>query len=376
MPAHILCVAGARPNFVKIAPILSALAQNPRFSFKLVHTGQHYDDKLSKVFFDELGIQRPDISLDIGSGSHAVQTAEIMKRFEPVLVAEKPQGVLVVGDVNSTIGCAIVAAKTMLSEPFRFRGAVRRRPVSIHVEAGLRSFDDDMPEEVNRKLTDAISDLLYVSEPSGLENLRREGVAEERMAFVGNVMIDTLLAARERAQRSNILDTLGLPPRGYGLVTLHRPSNVDDPKMLAQLLAVLDDVARRVPLVFPVHPRTHARLVEAGVTLDPVRWRVTEPIGYLDFLRLTSSARIVLTDSGGIQEETTVLGVPCVTLRDNTERPVTVTEGTNRLAGTDPAAIRAAVKEALAAPPVGRVPKLWDGQAATRIVEHMAGLFG
>jgi UDP-N-acetylglucosamine 2-epimerase (non-hydrolysing) len=376
MPAHILCVAGARPNFVKIAPLLTALEKSPRFTVKLVHTGQHYDDKLSKVFFDELGIRRPDIALDIGSGSHAVQTAEIMKRFEPVLLAEKPQGVLVVGDVNSTIGCALVAAKTLLPEPFRFRGAVRRRPVAIHVEAGLRSFDDDMPEEVNRKLTDAISDLLYVSEPSGLENLRREGVAEERMAFVGNVMIDTLLAARERAQRSTILDTLGLAPGGYGLVTLHRPSNVDDPIALAQLLAVLDDVARQAPLVFPVHPRTRARLTEAGITLDPIRWRVTEPIGYLDFLRLTSSARLVLTDSGGIQEETTVLGVPCVTLRENTERPVTVSEGTNVLAGTDPAAIRAAAEKALASPPVGRVPKFWDGQAATRIVEHMAGLFG
>ena len=375
MPAHILCVAGARPNFVKIAPLLAALARSPRFTVKLVHTGQHYDDKLSKVFFDELGIRRPDIALDIGSGSHAVQTAEIMKRFEPVVASEKPQGVLVVGDVNSTIGCALVAAKTLLPDPFRFRGGLRRRPVAIHVEAGLRSFDDDMPEEVNRKLTDAISDLLYVSEPSGLENLRREGVAEERMAFVGNVMIDTLLAARERAMRSTILDGLGLEPRGYGLCTLHRPANVDDPEALAQLLAALDDVARRVPLVFPVHPRTRTRLAEAGVALDPGRWRVTEPIGYLDFLCLMTSARLVLTDSGGIQEETTVLGVPCVTLRDNTERPVTITEGTNRLAGTDPTAIRAAAEAALAETAGGRIPRLWDGHAADRIVAHMASAF-
>jgi UDP-N-acetylglucosamine 2-epimerase (non-hydrolysing) len=372
MPAHILCVAGARPNFVKIAPLLSALEKSPRFTVKLVHTGQHYDDKLSKVFFDELGIRRPDIALDIGSGSHAVQTAEIMKRFEPVVLAEKPQGVLVVGDVNSTIGCALVAAKTLLPEPFRFRGASRRRPVAIHVEAGLRSFDDDMPEEVNRKLTDAISDLLYVSEPSGLENLRREGVAEERMAFVGNVMIDTLLAARERAQRSTILDTLGLSARGYGLVTLHRPSNVDDPRALAQLLAVLDEVARQAPLVFPVHPRTRARLTEAGIVLDPSRWRVTEPIGYLDFLRLTSSARVVLTDSGGIQEETTVLGVPCLTLRNNTERPVTVEQGTNVLVGLDPERIIAAGLHALETPPRGkRIPEMWDGHAAVRIVDAL-----
>jgi len=378
MPVHILCVAGARPNFVKIAPLLRALGASPGFSVKLVHTGQHYDDKLSQVFFEELAIRRPEIALDVGSASHAVQTAEIIRRFEPVVAAEQPQGVLVVGDVNSTIGCALVASKMFLRAPFRFRGGSRLRPVVIHVEAGLRSFDDDMPEEVNRKLTDAISDLLYVSDPAGIENLRREGVAEERMAFVGNVMIDSLLAVKERALRSSasVLGELGVAPRRFGLVTLHRPSNVDDPSALAALLAALDDVARRVPLVFPVHPRTRARLAESRIALDGTRWKLTDPLGYLDFIGLTASARLVLTDSGGVQEETTVLGVPCVTLRANTERPVTLTEGTNRLAGTEPAAIRRAVEEALATSGPGRVPRGWDGKAAERIVEHMERAFG
>src|SRR5215470_5638170 len=265
-----------------------------------------------------------------------------------------------------------------LRAPFRFRGGSRLRPVVIHVEAGLRSFDDDMPEEVNRKLTDAISDLLYVSDPAGIENLRREGVAEERMAFVGNVMIDSLLAVKERALRSSasVLGELGVAPRRFGLVTLHRPSNVDDPSALAALLAALDDVARRVPLVFPVHPRTRARLAESRIALDGARWKLTDPLGYLDFVGLTASARLVLTDSGGVQEETTVLGVPCVTLRANTERPVTITEGTNRLAGTEPAAIHRAVEEALAMSGQGRVPRGWDGKAAQRIVEHMEEAFG
>jgi UDP-N-acetylglucosamine 2-epimerase (non-hydrolysing) len=246
----------------------------------------------------------------------------------------------------------------------------------IHVEAGLRSFDDDMPEEINRKLTDAISDLLYVSDPAGLTNLRNEGVAEERMAFVGNVMIDTLQHARDQAMRQPVLEDLGLTPRGYGLVTLHRPSNVDDPAVLAALLGALEGVAARMRLVFPVHPRTRARLAAQGRRLDPAVWTVTDPFGYLDFLRLMAQARIVLTDSGGVQEETTVLGVPCVTLRANTERPITISEGTNHLAGTDPASVRAHIETALAAPLTGRVPRLWDGQAAGRIVAHMAGAFG
>jgi UDP-N-acetylglucosamine 2-epimerase (non-hydrolysing) len=376
LPVKILCVAGARPNFIKIAPLMRAFGAHPGFVPRLVHTGQHYDAKLSQVFFVELGIPKPDLELEVGSASHAAQTAEIMRRFEPVLAAEQPQAVLVVGDVNSTIGCALVTAKFFLAEPFAFRGAPRRRPVMIHVEAGLRSRDDDMPEEINRKLTDAISDLLYVSDPAGMDNLRAEGVAEERMAFVGNVMIDTLHAAKAQAMRSPVLEQLGVSPRGYGLVTLHRPSNVDDPNALVPLLDVLDELARDVKLVFPVHPRTRARLDAMGHRLDPGRWLLTDPFGYLDFLKLMAEARIVLTDSGGVQEETTVLGVPCVTLRENTERPVTISEGTNHLAGTDPAAIRRHVADALARVPDGRVPRFWDGKAAERIADHLAGVLG
>ncbi|MDB4967896.1 MAG: UDP-N-acetylglucosamine 2-epimerase, partial [Myxococcales bacterium] len=324
MRTKILCVAGARPNFIKIAPLMRVLGKNPRFEAKLLHTGQHYDAKLSKVFFEDLKIPKPDIELEIGSASHAQQTAEIMKRFEGVLEAEQPEAVLVVGDVNSTIGCALVTSKFFLQRPFRAKldGKIveRRRPVMIHVEAGLRSHDDDMPEEVNRKLTDAISDLLFISDPSGIDFLKREGVSEGRCFFVGNVMIDTLLAARERAMQSPILEELGIKQGGYGLITLHRPSNVDDPAALSSLLETIEEVAGAMPLVFPVHPRTKQRLQAAGVTPDPARWKLIEPLGYLDFLKLTAAARIVLTDSGGVQEETTVLGVPCVTLRENTER--------------------------------------------------------
>ncbi|MBK8480826.1 MAG: UDP-N-acetylglucosamine 2-epimerase (non-hydrolyzing) [Proteobacteria bacterium] len=373
-PIKILCVAGARPNFVKIAPLMRALAQRPAFAARLVHTGQHYDAALSSVFFDELRIPRPDLELEVGSGTHAQQTAEIMRRFEPVVQAEQPQAVLVVGDVNSTIACALVTAKTVLDRPFACALGTRRRPVMIHVEAGLRSGDDDMPEEINRKLTDAISDLLFVSEPAGLENLRREGVSEDRLCFAGNVMIDTLLAAKAQAQRSDVLTRLGLRAGGYGLLTLHRPSNVDDPSALAALLRTLDQIAEELPLVFPVHPRTRSKLAAARVSLGAPRWHLCEPLGYLDFLRLTSGARVVLTDSGGVQEETTVLGVRCLTLRDNTERPVTVSEGTNTLAGTRPETILAAwaaAREAKEGP--ARVPALWDGQAADRIVAELEG---
>jgi UDP-N-acetylglucosamine 2-epimerase (non-hydrolysing) len=370
MSWRILCVAGARPNFMKIAPLLHAFARDSRFDARLVHTGQHYDDKLSKVFFEELAIPRPDVELEVGSGSHAQQTAEIMKRFEPVLEREQPHGVLVVGDVNSTIGCALVAAKHFRPEPFSFRGAARRRPLVIHVEAGLRSNDNDMPEEVNRLLTDAISDLLFVSEPSGMANLAREGVAPERAVFVGNVMIDTLLAARDRAQSSTVLATLGLAEREYGLVTLHRPSNVDDVAALRALLDTLDGLGLR--LVFPTHPRTRQRMAAAGITLDPARWLVCEPFGYLDFLRLQASARVVLTDSGGVQEETTVLGVPCITLRDNTERPVTCDQGTNQLVGTKREAIATAYARIDDIRRAARVPEKWDGKSAERIVAAIA----
>ncbi len=376
MSTKILCVAGARPNFMKIAPLLRVLRRNAAFDTKLVHTGQHYDAKLSKVFFEDLKIPRPDIELEVGSGSHAQQTAEIIKRFEPVLQQEQPQAVLVVGDVNSTIGCALVTSKFTLDKPFSSRLGERRRPVMIHVEAGLRSFDWDMPEEINRILTDSISDLLFVSDPAGMENLRKEGVAESRYFFVGNVMIDTLIAAKDQAMRSGILEEIGVKEKGYALLTLHRPSNVDDLDALRALLATMDEVARDQPVVFPVHPRTRTRLDAAGVALDPSRWKLTDPIGYLDFLKLTASAKVVLTDSGGIQEETTVLGVPCITLRENTERPVTITEGTNVLAGTKREAILAAYRDlgARAALPA-RTPRFWDGKSAERIDEILTGVF-
>ena len=375
MRVKILCVAGARPNFMKIAPIMRVLGKNPRFDVKLVHTGQHYDAKLSKVFFDDLKIPRPDIELEVGSGSHAQQTAEIIKRFEPVVEAEQPHAVLVVGDVNSTIGCAIVTAKYTLKTPFNTKIGHRTRPIMIHVEAGLRSFDDDMPEEINRKLTDSISDLLFVSDPAGMVNLKKEGVSDAKCFFVGNVMIDTLLAAKDQAMRSPILETLGVKEQGYGLVTLHRPSNVDDNDALRALLGIIDEIAADMPMVFPVHPRTRARLEAAKITLDPARWKVTDPIGYMDFLKLTASAKIVLTDSGGIQEETTVLGVPCITLRENTERPVTIEEGTNVLAGTSRTKILEAYKQSKQPGRAARTPRFWDGKSAERIDEALTDIF-
>jgi UDP-N-acetylglucosamine 2-epimerase (non-hydrolysing) len=374
MPHKILCIAGARPNFMKISPILRALRGGDRFAPKLVHTGQHYDARLSKVFFDDLKIPRPDIELEVGSGTHAMQTAEIMRRFEPVLAEEQPEAVLVVGDVNSTIACALVTSKFTLARPFATTFGVRRRPLMIHVEAGLRSFDDEMPEEVNRKLTDAISDVLFVSDPAGMANLASEGVPAARCFFVGNVMIDTLLAAKEEAMKSRILETLGVGDRPYGLVTLHRPSNVDDVGALTALLHTLDEIAQQLPIVFPVHPRTRARLAASGHTLAPERWFVVDPLGYLDFMKLTANATVVLTDSGGIQEETTVLDVPCITLRDNTERPVTISEGTNRLAGTKRENILAAFAEA-SVKRAARVPRFWDGQAAERIAQTLADIF-
>jgi UDP-N-acetylglucosamine 2-epimerase (non-hydrolysing) len=375
MTTKILCVAGARPNFMKIAPILRALRAVPGFEPRLVHTGQHYDDAMSKVFFDDLKIPRPDLSLEVGSGSHASQTAEIMKRFEPVLESEQPQAVLVVGDVNSTIGCALVTAKFHLKQPYASTFGKRTRPLVIHVEAGLRSNDWDMPEEVNRKLTDAISDLLYVSDPIGMTYLKNEGVPEKNCVFVGNVMIDTLLAAKEQALKSPILTKLGLEGKAYGLLTLHRPSNVDDPKALGALLGTLDEIAKKVPLVFPVHPRTRGRIQSSGVSVDPSRFTLIDPAGYLDFVRLMASAKVVLTDSGGIQEETTVLGVPCITLRENTERPVTIEEGTNILAGTKREDILAAFEKVTSGGKRGRVPRFWDGKSAERIAEHLKGVF-
>ncbi len=351
---RVVHVVGARPNFMKIAPLMRAFGAVPALESILLHTGQHYDERMSRTFFDELGIPEPDVNLEVAGGSHAVQTARILERFEAFLLERTPGLVVVVGDVNSTAACSLAAAKLSI-------------PVA-HVEAGLRSFDRTMPEEINRVVTDALSELLFVSEPSGVENLAREGIAGDRVHLVGNVMIDTLLQHRERAAASTVLADLRLRERGYAVLTLHRPANVDEPERLVAILGPILEVAETMPVVFPVHPRTRATIEGAGLKL-PNGLRLVEPMGYLDFLRVMSDARLALTDSGGVQEETTVLGVPCVTLRDNTERPVTITHGTNRLGGTSPETIRAAIGEALAAPPRHGVPPLWDGRAAERIAE-------
>jgi UDP-N-acetylglucosamine 2-epimerase (non-hydrolysing) len=352
---RVLAVAGARPNFMKVAPLLHELRRRGTLDVFLVHTGQHYDAAMSDGFFRDLGIPEPDANLGVGSASHAVQTAEVMARIEPILLEQRPQAVLVVGDVNSTLAATVTAVKLGI-------------PVA-HVEAGLRSFDRDMPEEINRLLTDAVSTWLFVSEPSGEKNLRAEGADPARIHFVGNVMIDTLLAQLERARSLDTLERLGLAPRGYAVLTLHRPSNVDDPERLGALFDVLEEIHARLPVVFPVHPRT-AETIRTRLGGRTLALRTTAPLGYLDFLRLTADARLVLTDSGGIQEETTVLGVPCLTLRHNTERPVTVEQGTNRIVGNDPHGIRSEVAKILDGEERrGRVPELWDGRAAARIVD-------
>jgi UDP-N-acetylglucosamine 2-epimerase (non-hydrolysing) len=356
--AEVLCVVGARPNFMKIAPIMAAFAEH-KVKAKLLHTGQHYDPAMSDSFFQQLRIPRPDVNLEVGSASHAVQTADIMRAFEPVLDAERPKAVLVVGDVNSTIACALVAAKKGVKV--------------IHVEAGLRSYDRAMPEEVNRVLTDQISDLLFTTERSALDNLQREGVGPERVHFVGNVMIDTLRMNLERAVP--VAQTLGRQPaRGYAVVTLHRPSNVDDPAVFSGLLETLNQVARQLDVVFPIHPRTRATAEKFGLAplLEKSGMYLLPPLGYLEMLGLTRDATLVLTDSGGLQEETTALGVPCVTLRDNTERPITLAEGTNTLTGPNPAKILQCVADILATGGKrGRIPEYWDGRAAWRIAEFL-----
>jgi UDP-N-acetylglucosamine 2-epimerase (non-hydrolysing) len=364
-PRRIVSVAGARPNFMKIAPIVGALRRRAEaFESLLVHTGQHYDEKLSQVFFDELGIPKPDLNLNVGSGSHAQQTAAVMMAFELVLLQERVDMVLVVGDVNSTIACALVATKLGV-------------PVA-HVEAGLRSYDRQMPEEINRVLTDQISDLLFTTEAAAEDNLRREGIDTAKVHFVGNVMIDTLLAHRDRARQTSVHQSLGLTSGGYALLTLHRPSNVDDDASFERLMQGLDIVSRDAPIVFPVHPRTRSAVTRsstAAVMVSEQRLRLIEPLGYLDFVGLMERARVVLTDSGGVQEETTILGVPCMTLRENTERPVTISHGTNQLVGTDPERIRSAwnrIKQPTTAP---AAPPLWDGRAAERIVEVLAAYF-
>jgi UDP-N-acetylglucosamine 2-epimerase (non-hydrolysing) len=358
----LLNICGARPNFMKIAALVRAYAAHPSLASVLVHTGQHYDERMSALFFRELDLPEPDVNLEVGSGSHAQQTAEIMRRFEPVLLEQRPDWVVVVGDVNSTIACSLVAAKL----------GVR----VAHVEAGLRSFDREMPEEINRLLTDQLSDLLFVTERSGVENLRREGIAPERVHLVGNVMIDTLLRHRERARRSRALEELGLDAGSYVVVTLHRPSNVDEAAPLRGIVLALQAISRTAPVVFTAHPRTHKRLGETGL-LDLFgagpRLRLVEPLGYLDFLHLTANARAVLTDSGGVQEETTILDVPCLTLRRNTERPVTLTHGTNRLVAPERDAILAAWADVEANRwRRGATPELWDGKAGERIAAILA----
>ncbi len=354
----IVNIVGARPNFMKIAPLMRAFAKRKAFQPFLVHTGQHYDDNMNRSFFEHLRIPRPDVNLEVGSASHAVQTANIMLRFEPVVLEQKPDAVLVVGDVNSTVACALVAVKLGV-------------PV-IHVEAGLRSFDRAMPEEINRLVTDALSDLLFVTEASGVRNLRSEGVAAEKIHFVGNVMIDTLREHEALARESRVLDEIGVAPREYAVLTLHRPANVDDPARFGDICTSLEHISWRQPIVFPVHPRTRANLQKNGLlqrlTAMP-SMKLVEPLGYLDFMRLTSEAAVVLTDSGGIQEETTVMGVPCLTLRDNTERPVTIEQGTNQLVGTTPARVIAAYEEVRNHPREARIPELWDGKAGERIAD-------
>jgi UDP-N-acetylglucosamine 2-epimerase (non-hydrolysing) len=352
---RILAVAGARPNFMKIAPLLRELRSREGVETTLVHTGQHYDAAMSADFFRDLGIPEPDVNLAVGSGSHGEQTAEVLVGIEKLLIEQPPDAVLLVGDVNSTVAASLAAAKLCI-------------PVA-HVEAGLRSGDRTMPEEINRLVTDTLSTWCFTTEPDGSENLLREGIAEERIHHVGNVMIDTLFANREEARSRDTLERLGLTPGRYALLTLHRPSNVDDPARLRELFAVLEEIHAELPVVFPVHPRTSAA-IESLLGGQPPQLHLLEPQGYLDFLRLMIDAKLVLTDSGGIQEETTALGIPCLTLRNNTERPITVTEGTNTMVGPNPDAIRSATREILdGGGKAGRIPALWDGRTASRIAD-------
>ncbi|MDX1545976.1 MAG: UDP-N-acetylglucosamine 2-epimerase (non-hydrolyzing) [Rhodothermales bacterium] len=358
----ILNVVGARPNFMKVAPLHRALRRHGGFTSRIVHTGQHYDERMSEIFFRQLELPEPDIYLGVGSGSHAEQTARIMTAFEDVVQREAPDLVLVVGDVNSTLACSLVAAKLHV-------------PVA-HVEAGLRSGDRRMPEEINRIVTDSLSDLLFVTEQSGLDNLRAEGVPEEKIHFVGNVMIDALVRFREKAARSAILDDLGLAPSSYVLMTMHRPATVDREDGLHTLMETIERIAADQPLVFPIHPRTRQRFRDFGLEArlnETPNLTLLDPLGYLEFLRLMEGAAVVVTDSGGIQEETTYLHVPCLTLRETTERPVTVTLGTNELMALDPGRVQRRVAALRRAPQRnGKTPPLWDGQAAGRIVQVLA----
>jgi len=416
----LMLVAGARPNFMKIASIIDAIKmqndsiENSTFNIQhlLVHTGQHYDDSMSEAFFRDLDLPKPDIYLDVGSASHAVQTAEIMKRFEPVLIEHQPDVVILVGDVNSTVACALVASKiqydgsTQNSKLITHNSGVKR-PLIAHVEAGLRSFDRTMPEEINRLLTDAISDFLFTTEERANQNLLCEGISKEKIFFVGNTMIDTLLKHREKAQQSKILEKLGLINLQlkirnsnlipYGVLTLHRPSNVDNRETFQDVLEALLEISKHLPIIFPVHPRTLNRIKEFNfedyfnfnsvLSTQPPHIYCVDPLGYLDFLCLMSNSKLVLTDSGGMQEETTVLGIPCITMRENTERPVTITFGTNILAGVQKEQIISAALSQLKkyysislnimintqnstlSTQHSFSPPLWDGKAGYRIVQ-------
>jgi UDP-N-acetylglucosamine 2-epimerase (non-hydrolysing) len=403
----LLLVVGARPNFMKVAPIIDAIKRHnarivARFPGEapasgetirpiLVHTGQHYDSLMSDAFFRDLNLPKPDVHLGVGSGSHAVQTAEIMKKFEQVLLEQKPDVIAVVGDVNSTLACALVTSKISFD-------SAGSRPMIAHVESGLRSFDRSMPEEINRMLTDQLSDLLFVTEESGLQNLRNEGVPPQKIFFVGNTMIDALLSLEDKAEDSSILEELGLraktgtngtgnPICRYALLTLHRPGNVDDRDAFMDILGGLEGLAREYPIIFPVHPRTRQRMKEFGI--EPLLgtngtqlksdagcsanlahgFVLIDPLGYLEFLSLMKHAALVVTDSGGIQEETTILGTPCVTVRENTERPVTVQCGTNLIAGTKAHTIQDAIRRQIDWKGKAGVPTNWDGHAAARIIE-------
>jgi UDP-N-acetylglucosamine 2-epimerase (non-hydrolysing) len=368
-PKRIFCVVGARPNMMKMAPLIREMRRRPDLEPVLIHTGQHYDYSMSQVFFEQLEMPEPVYNLEVGSGTHHTQTAEVMKRFGEIVQKDRPDLIVVVGDVNSTMACALVGVKDHI--------------LVAHVESGLRSGDRAMPEEINRIVTDAVSDLLFLTEESARENLHREGIPDEKIHFVGNVMIDSLVYALNAARQSPLRENLGLRSKGYAILTLHRPSNVDDPAQLRRTMDAIAAIARELPVVFPVHPRTAAKITDGGYAelrtiqngdrvTSPGIWMLP-PASYINFLSLVDSARLVITDSGGIQEETTFLGVPCLTYRENTERPITVTHGTNRLIGADPEKLQAAAEKVLSAATLpmsreGGSPPLWDGKAAERIV--------
>lgn len=371
-PVKVMHIAGARPNFMKVAPIMKAFNKYPvKFTQTLVHTGQHYDKNMSRVFFSDLELPQPDVNIKVGSGSHAWQTAQIMLGFEPIVLKYKPDWVIVVGDVNSTLGCALVCSKLGIKV--------------AHVEAGLRSFDKTMPEEINRILTDKIADMLFTTEESATENLLREGIAPEKIYFVGNLMIDTLIRLLPKTENRPLLQELGLMNNNqkitinrYMLVTLHRPGNVDNSETLIEILSALIEISHDVPIIFPVHPRTRKQINGIGLKIPSTSLRLLDPLGYLDFLALLRHAALVLTDSGGIQEETTYLGIPCLTARPNTERPVTISHGTNRLVKSDRYSLVKACRDSLG--DMNRrllrksIPKLWDGSAAERVVQVLERL--